>query len=55
MILHLFTLLFVGLKLTDVIDWSWPVVLAPSLLFPVLWGTFTVATLIALGLEGGAR
>lgn len=31
MILHLFTLLFVGLKLTAFIDWSWWLVLAPSL------------------------
>jgi hypothetical protein len=30
MILHLFTLLFVGLKLGHVIDWSWWLVLLPS-------------------------
>ncbi len=30
MIFHLFTLLFVGLKLTGFISWSWWLVLLPS-------------------------
>lgn len=32
MIWHLFTLLFVGLKLLGVIDWSWWLVLLPSII-----------------------
>lgn len=49
MILHLFTLLFVGLKLTSVINWSWWWVLAPSwtplAVLIVLW---LVANLIVI-------
>lgn len=30
MTIHLFTLLFVALKLTNVINWSWWLVLLPS-------------------------
>lgn len=32
MIFHLFTILFVGLKLAHVIDWSWWLVFLPSIL-----------------------
>ena len=32
MIFHLFTLLFVGLKLAAIINWSWWLVLLPSIL-----------------------
>lgn len=35
-ILHLFTLLFVGLKLTGVITWSWWVVLVAFVLALIL-------------------
>lgn len=31
MIFHLFTLLFVGLKLMHIIDWSWWLVFLPSI------------------------
>ncbi len=32
MIIHLFTLLFTGLKLTNYINWEWWLVLSPSLI-----------------------
>lgn len=38
----LLTLLFVGLKLTEYIDWSWWWVLSP------LWITFGIVTVIAI-------
>lgn len=44
MILHLFTLLFVTLKLVGIIDWRWLFVLAPSLI-PI--GIALVALFIA--------
>jgi hypothetical protein len=34
---ELLTLLFIGLKLTDFIDWSWWLVLSPTLIFLVLY------------------
>ena len=37
------TVLFVGLKLTDVIAWSWWLVLAP------LWVPYTIALLLLIG------
>lgn len=42
--LHLLTMLFVGLKLTDVIAWSWWIVLSPTILGMVF--TFAVWVLI---------
>lgn len=36
------TLLFIGLKLTDVIDWSWVLVLAPYFL-PLLYSLGVIA------------
>lgn len=46
--LHLFTLLFVGLKLTNNIDWSWWYVLAPSLVpAAVLYSLAGIALLMA--------
>lgn len=42
--LGLLTLLFIGLKLTGYITWSWWWVLAP------MWGTLSIALLIMLGL-----
>lgn len=40
LVLHLFTLLFVGLKLTNAIAWSWWLVLLPS------YGPFTVGVVL---------
>lgn len=37
--LHLLTMLFAGLKLTDVIAWSWWIVLSPTIIGMV----FTIA------------
>lgn len=45
MILHLFTLLFVGLKLGHVINWSWLAVLSPSIAVLVI--VFLVALVAA--------
>ena len=42
MILHLFTLLFVGLKLGGIIDWSWWLIFAPSI------AVFVIALVMAL-------
>ena len=45
LIFHLATLMFVGLKLTNNIDWSWWLVLAPSwglVLFNILVGFFVL-------------
>ena len=39
----LLTILFVALKLTGVIDWSWWWVLAP------LWGSFAIGVVILIG------
>ncbi len=36
MFLKLLTLLFIGLKLTGYIDWSWLAVLSPMILFIVI-------------------
>lgn len=41
--LSMLTVLFVGLKLTDVIAWSWWLVLAP------LWVPYTIALLLLIG------
>jgi hypothetical protein len=46
MIFHLFTLLFVGLKLTAVIDWSWWLVFAPSILIVGLQLLFLLLAII---------
>jgi hypothetical protein len=37
--LSMLTILFIGLKLTNQIDWSWILVLSP------IWGTFVVVFL----------
>ena len=37
MLLTLLTVLFIGLKLTAYIDWSWWLVLSPLILRVVLW------------------
>lgn len=39
------TILFIGLKLTDQIDWSWWLVLAP-----ILWPIYVFVAIIAIGL-----
>ncbi len=39
------TILFIGLKLTDYIDWSWWIVLAP-----VLWPIYVLVAMMGLGL-----
>jgi hypothetical protein len=36
MFLSLLTILFVGLKLTNIIDWSWWLVLMPLYLMPIV-------------------
>jgi len=41
--LNLLTVLFIGLKLTDYIDWSWWLVLSPSL----IWGGLIVSLFVA--------
>jgi hypothetical protein len=48
MILHLLTLLFVGLKLTGYIDWSWVLVLMPSIISVVfVFLAFMIALIVA--------
>lgn len=42
MFLMLLTLLFIGLKLTGYIDWSWWFVLMPAYLIPVVIILFSV-------------
>lgn len=42
MIWHLFTLLFVGLKLTGHVDWSWWWVLSPSLIYLLFVTVFVI-------------
>ena len=42
MFLSLLTLLFIGLKLTGYIDWSWWFVLMPAYLIPVVIILFSV-------------
>lgn len=45
----LLTILFIGLKLTHFIDWSWWWVLSPMLISLALWGLVVgVAILIAI-------
>ena len=39
----LLTILFIGLKLTDNIDWSWWLVFSP------IWGSFVLALLLLIG------
>ena len=39
------TILFIGLKLTDYIDWSWWLVLAP-----ILWPFYVLGAILAIGL-----
>lgn len=47
MIFHLFTLLFVGLKLAHIIDWSWWLIFLPSILHVGLVILFlTVASIV---------
>ena len=36
MFLSLLTILFIGLKLTNIIDWSWWLVLMPLYLMPIV-------------------
>lgn len=38
------TLLFIGLKLGNVIDWPWPIVLMP------LWGPLALVVAVVLGI-----
>lgn len=47
MVFHLFTVLFVGLKLAEIINWSWWLVLAPSYV-PLVIAPFVI--LAGLGL-----
>lgn len=54
MIFHLFTLLFVGLKLAHVIDWSWWLVFLPSLL-RVGIGVLIITILCAIAAKSQAR
>ena len=44
--LSLLTLLFVGLKLTHYIDWSWWWVTAPLWMVSALWIAFVLALLV---------
>lgn len=49
MILHLLTLLFIGLKLTNFIDWSWWLVLAPSIIsVAFVFLAFMIALVVAV-------
>ena len=43
-----FTVLFVGLKLTNVIDWSWWIVLAPSWIPVVLVVIISIVALLII-------
>lgn len=43
------TILFIGLKLTDHIDWSWWLVLAP-----ILWPLYLIVAILAIGLGAAA-
>lgn len=47
-------LLFIGLKLTDYIDWSWWWVLAPFWLGIALWAAIIACVLLIGGLVTGA-
>lgn len=49
MFLSLLTILFVGLKLTDYIDWSWWLVVAPTLVH------IAVALLVIAGVAAFGR
>jgi len=42
-VLTILTLIFIVLKLTDVIDWSWWLVLTPTIIYVVLW-TLTIGS-----------
>lgn len=45
----LLTILFIGLKLTGHIDWSWWWVLAP------IWGSIALITVVAVALAWASR
>lgn len=47
----LLTILFVGLKLTHFIDWSWWWVLAPLWVFLVVWALAVVVLVVAKVME----
>lgn len=51
MIWHLFTLLFVGLKLTHVIDWSWWLVFLPSITAFALFLLFAAIAVVLAAME----
>lgn len=47
--LHILTILFIGLKLTNFITWSWWLVLLPSIAsFGVLFVVFMIALAVAV-------
>jgi len=46
MFLSLLTILFVGLKLTNIIDWSWWLVLMPLYLMPIV--AIAMVTVVAV-------
>lgn len=50
----LLTLLFIALKLTDVIDWSWLWVLSPIWISMAVAGVFVTLALIIVGIVAGA-
>lgn len=50
MLLSLLTILFVGLKLTGFIDWSWWLVVAPTLVH-VFFVIGTIAVVAAMGVR----
>ena len=50
MLLSLLTILFVGLKLTGFIDWSWWLVVSPTL-FHVFVVVGTIAVVAAMGVR----
>jgi len=45
--LSLLTVLFIGLKLTNNIDWSWFWVLSPLLYYPLIYGFILVFAFVA--------
>lgn len=49
--LSLLTLLFIGLKLTNYIDWSWWLVLAPMLIPACLFLSFILLAVVGLAIK----
>jgi hypothetical protein len=53
MFLNLLTVLFIGLKLTHYIDWSWWLVLLPTYAPWVFFGSVFLLSLVTVWLVGG--